>query len=57
MNATEIHTVILASGTGHYGICDYTLCGRWIGSGQFGDFAVSCKTCLRIYSTRIAIAA
>ena len=51
-------TPVLLSHTVHLGVCDRTLCGRWIwGDGTFGDFVVTCGSCLRIQSARNKAAA
>lgn len=46
---TQVTPVLLETGTTHFGRCDYTLCGLWVGSGLHGDYEVSCKNCLRVY--------
>lgn len=46
----DVRPVLMPTGSGHYGVCDLTLCGRPVGAGQYGDVPVTCGTCIRVLS-------
>ena len=44
---STVPVLITRTGTVHYGVIDFTLCGVWIGPAEFGDFRVTCGNCRR----------